>query len=494
MGKGARNREKYTEVRKAKKEQAIIEAKKQKLKKKVITIVSAVMAVIILVTSSVYFFFYANGKYLRDTVVVATENFIVNNAMMTYLFKCSYLSMQSQYGEEYFALITGIDTEESLKIQYADTEYTTTWFDTVLDSTKTYLTEVLMLAEAATAAGVELDENDLAKVDEEVSAVDSYLIQDGVSTSDVKDTLLIIYLAEKYENIYMNALEISSAEVNAYYSENMNTYRTTAYRAYTLNYTEEVEEGVVSYTQEQATEKAEELEAASSAEEFDEVIYSIVEELNPDMEEEDIQTQVDSSLVETGYYTEGDEFSEWAFGDDSDIGDTTIILDEENQAIIVGFLVQDAQRDEDETRSIRQILVSTSYYDSSDAVTETAEKALEEYNADPSVENFEVLAKIYSNDTYTSTTGGLYTSIQEGELFTELDEWLFDDAREVGDVEIVSSDYGEHVVYYEGEGEEAWYESVLADLKETAYSDQLTLWSSEYSVISNSEAFYEMPV
>ena len=60
---------------------------------------------------------------------------------------------------------------------------------------------------------------------------------------------------------------------------------------------------------------------------------------------------------------------------------------------------------------------------------------------------FSVLAHDYTRDKASKATGGMYTNIHKGQMIAPLDQWLFDPARSEGDVGIVKSDYGYHVLY-----------------------------------------------
>ena len=50
--------------------------------------------------------------------------------------------------------------------------------------------------------------------------------------------------------------------------------------------------------------------------------------------------------------------------------------------------------------------------------------------------------------------------------------WCFDSARQAGDVGIVQTDYGYHVMYFVSTSENPyWYDQALNSLKNTAYSE-----------------------
>ena len=493
MGKGARNREKYTEERVAKKEQAIVLEKKNKRNKLITKIVATILAVVIAVSGTIYFTVFANGSYLRNNIVASSENFRINNAMMTYFVKSSYVSMQMQYGE-YFTMFTGIDPAKSLKKQYIDEEKKTSWFQNIVDTTKTYVTEVLLLNEAAKLDGVTLTEAEIANIDEDIKDIDPYFTQNGVSLQDIKDVRILIDTAQKYESEVKAQIEISDNEINNYYDENENTYRTVGYKTYSINYADGQAETVVPYTQEVANEKTEELKNASSSEDFDTLVTTMVKEQNPEMSDEDVKSRVEGTLVANGAYNEDDEFLKWAFGDERVAGESYVIKDEETKVNKIYYLLNPAERNEDETVDFRHILFASEEYNSSVVLKEKAQEILDMYNKDASVENFSSLASENTDDVGSRTTGGLYTGVAQGQMVPEIDEWIFDSERKVGDVELIETDYGTHIVYFDGEGKEVWQETVIIDMKNADFDEKMTKLAEDHPIISDSEKLNDIPV
>ena len=77
-----------------------------------------------------------------------------------------------------------------------------------------------------------------------------------------------------------------------------------------------------------------------------------------------------------------------------------------------------------------------------------AQAALVEYlEGDRSEESFGELAKKYSSDGNAST-GGLYTGVTEGYMVEEFENWSLQEGRQPGDVGIVETNYGYHIMYH----------------------------------------------
>lgn len=102
--------------------------------------------------------------------------------------------------------------------------------------------------------------------------------------------------------------------------------------------------------------------------------------------------------------------------------------------------------------NVRHILVSSE---------ESADEVLAEWQQDPTEENFAALAPLYTEDTGSSSTGGLYEGIMKGDMIEEFENWCFDESRKAGDTGIVATDYGYHVMYFSSFGESVWREQAL---------------------------------
>ena len=78
-----------------------------------------------------------------------------------------------------------------------------------------------------------------------------------------------------------------------------------------------------------------------------------------------------------------------------------------------------------------------------------AEDLLAEWKSgDRTEDSFGKLAAEHTEDTGSITTGGLYESVVPDQMTEEFDAWIFDEARQSGDVEIVKTRYGYHIIYF----------------------------------------------
>ena len=220
----------------------------------------------------------AGNSKLASEVVISTEHFTVNGAMMSYFFHAQFNSyyqyyyqmwsyyFQSAYNSPYELM--GIDTSKSLKDQYMSGENPISMFDYYMELTEDYVTRMLTYCESAVQSGISLTDEDQAKIDQTIDDLKetfetekemyesfgySYYINfpaylaanygDGVRQEDVRQCLELITLASKYEealslNIENEILsDASNAAVEQYVADNPVQFLMADYYSYTISVT-----------------------------------------------------------------------------------------------------------------------------------------------------------------------------------------------------------------------------------------------------------------
>lgn len=101
-----------------------------------------------------------------------------------------------------------------------------------------------------------------------------------------------------------------------------------------------------------------------------------------------------------------------------------------------------------------------------------AERILQEWkDGEATEDSFGLLANTYSEDGGSNTTGGLYEDIAPGANYVEsFLNWSIDMNRQVGDADIVETEYGYHIMYYVG-GEPYWFGLVETRLFDERVND-----------------------
>ena len=122
--------------------------------------------------------------------------------------------------------------------------------------------------------------------------------------------------------------------------------------------------------------------------------------------------------------------------------------------------------------SVRHILVMPEDLDSDGNYTEKgwtdaerkAQKIYDEWKSGEMTEDsFAELAKANSADG-SAQDGGMIADIYPGQTVEAFNDWIFADGRQVGDHELVKTEYGYHIIYFSAVGEEiTWYATAEAD-------------------------------
>ena len=125
-----------------------------------------------------------------------------------------------------------------------------------------------------------------------------------------------------------------------------------------------------------------------------------------------------------------------------------------------------------------------------DASRKLAEDLVKKFNTGKKKDDtaFSVLAHANTKDEGSRLTGGMYVNVHKGQLIAPLDAWCFNPARKPGDIDIVKSDFGYHVLYLKDkkdgrtlEAEEAAKQAKLKlIMEECTYNYPMTL---DYSKI-----------
>ncbi len=141
----------------------------------------------------------------------------------------------------------------------------------------------------------------------------------------------------------------------------------------------------------------------------------------------------------------------------------------------------------------------TSY--SSEVVLKTYEQAKEVLdlfnNGEKTEEAFAALAEQYSADTgsvgenATNGGGGLYENIEKGQMVEPFENWVYDESRQPGDIGIVMTNYGYHVMYFVSRADEpAWKADIRNSIGDGIVASATDALKEELGDITTEKAFY----
>lgn len=270
-------------------------------------------------------------------------------------------------------------------------------------------------------------------------------------------------------------------------------------------------EGVGDYTDEEkgkTVERIKKIFKVKNAEEADKVkdkLYETVAGIADTMKK-----NLGNDLVKTSYPVKASDsdnkktdeaqeaFDKWFFDDARKKGD--IYAEDKNNVFIV---LEPKSLDEAATKNAAHLLVKVTTTEPSDKATD-AEKAeiaaannklfaealqkaqeyLGEFNkGEKTLAAFKDIASFYTEDS-----GVVYYNITKDQMVEEFDKWIFDESRKPGDTEIVKTKYGQHIIYFIGEGLPAWKAKVTEAILSDKLKELETANAEKYKVTENKKA------
>ena len=179
-----------------------------------------------------------------------------------------------------------------------------------------------------------------------------------------------------------------------------------------------------------------------------------------------------------------EDAAKWVFASDRKAGDKKAFADANGKAYAI-YVVKPAYAQP--TVDVRHILFMTLDTETQEKLPDEeiaekkakAEELLAQWNAmdadKKTEEAFAELANSNTEDTGSSTNGGLYEGVTPGQMVDAFDEWIFDDSRKEGDVELIESEYGFHIMYFVGNKSFAYRNT----LRTTHTQDDYSGWLEE---------------
>ncbi len=447
----------------------------------------------------------ANTDPSHSLVALESENYKMTNGMLSYFYLSGFYKSYASYGSYFQSM--GFDSAKPLNEQ----QYTEdmTWHDYFLEMTLSDARNFLRVAEAAKKAGYsdEYVADEVQKqidtiVESEGITIEEYITRmfgDTLDETDLRNALTIqIYAYDYYEKIQEQLdEEITTEDCEIYYNENVKSLSKVDYISYTVTAsTANTEDAEAAYAD--AKKKAEELVAETEAkgvEGFKSWVSVYMAEQNKisttPMAEDTLASQIEKVLAGTtgASYSEGDELSEFCFADGRAAGDCTL-TDNGAGSYTVTVVSNPSHRADDITKNVRHILFKPESYEGSESAAKAkAEAVLDEWKkGEATVESFEKLAQEHNDDS-----SSLYENVYQGEMVETFDAWLFDPIRVVGDTGIVQTDYGYHIMYFDGEGYPLWETEVRNTLVSSKLGETMTEFETVYAITESQETIDKLP-
>ena len=424
-------------------------------------------------------------------LVIGETEFTV--ADMDYMYVSTFYEVYNNLSYTYYSygmdISTILDITKPLEEQMVSESQT--WHDYILEQTLSNLKEIVGICERAEAEGYTLSEkeqNDVATLDQQlvdIATENGYsdpleylalLYGKTVGIENVKKMTELQILASSFVNYYNEGIEVTEEDITAYYEANKKDIDTVSMRYFFTEIYSDAEGS--EYTSEQAKADAEALAATETAEEFDALVYELADEETKAALDEGTKPFISGmSYNSVGY----EEVSEWLFDEATEIGATFVYHDAESASYLTVRLEERIDPDYNYI-DVRHILIMPEE-DAEGNVTDEAWSAAEakatevlnEYLAGEMTEEaFGELAATYSADG-NAAQGGIYENVYRGQMVEPFESWCYDEARAIGDTGIVKTQYGYHVMYFVGLGDN----NLIATIEPTVKEEKLATWAAD---------------
>jgi parvulin-like peptidyl-prolyl isomerase len=416
---------------------------------------------------------------------------------------------EQNYGTGMGKMYTGFDYSLAPDVQ----EYTVTQLEGFEDGEKAYWSDYIRITaleslrdvEAvymeAVNAGYKLTDEQQENIDKEIEdlrtkakenefSLNRYIIWQygkGVDENLLREifeeqTVCQNYLADKYDEIEAGE---SDDKIEKEFKENKADYALVTVRLFSVPADAEVDDDMSEEEQEAKKEAA--LEAAKAKADAavkditDEESFLAAAEANVGKDE---TFKPESTLYEGATYDSlqsyyGTNTADWAYDNARKVGDVSVI--EGASQYVIAYMVKLPYKNDIYSSNVRHILFQfetdsngndTMTDDDKAALKEKAEKILKEFKANPSEEAFIDLVNEYSEDPGKDTNEGLYEDIRSDSQYVDsFKNWAIDANRKEGDVELIESEYGYHIMYFVGYSDKPiWYMDIKESLANSDYN------------------------
>ncbi len=367
-----------------------------------------------------------------------------------------------------------------------------TWKDYILDQTVEQVKEVKTLAAVAAEKGYSFNDEDQKLLDEQLDAIKTNYPTDaalnkvleenygqGTNLDYFTQMLKVALVNNRFATEYPKTYNFNQEEIQKYYDENKSTMDLVTYRQFVfeLPTSASTDEEKTKAQEENAVMAKEMLEKISDAESFKtEALAYAADDKKVNYESGDITL---NEKVTANYTSSVMDIQTWLYDDARQVGDKTHITSGTNEYVL---LFEGRERLDDKMPTVYHILIgdpnATSNPDEEQLAKDkvTAEELAGKIKTEADIEKEGELMKAAG----TTREATKIENIAWKTMDNAFNEWIFDSERKVGDVGVVQTVYGYHVVYYIGQSEQAeWEYKSTQSLRSSKYSEEKAAWLAE---------------
>lgn len=471
-----------------------LKEKTEAKKLKVNTFIFAVVMILVLATSLTYLVISSvrtSGLIQKTTTAAVVGDQKINSLVMNYYFtdtvQNTYNEWAGMYGTDTSMLLSMMQLDVSLPLDEQAHPEGGTWADYFMNialerARADYITYNIAMSEGYTLsaeAKLNLESNvnykNLYAMSAGYANVDDYMVAvygPGATRDSYYKYCEVSAIASAYYNDYADKLTYTDADIRAYEEGKEDNYNSYNYVSYYLGYNMFLAEGTVDPSQEQVADasnlakvEAMKLLAASTVEELDEIIADLPVNAGS-------TTAASTKHNNVLYSSVNSVIRDWVSDPNRKEGDLEMIPNEitttddsgNETTSITGYYVVRFESSTDNTQlmaNVRHLLVSfkggtqdehghTVYSDEEIAAAKAeAEGHLQTWKDGAATEeSFIELVQQYSMDS-SATDGGLFEDIHPASPYVpNFLNWAIDPSRQVGDAEVIETEYGFHVMYF----------------------------------------------
>ena len=501
--------------------------KKEAKKLKNMTVIFAVVMILvacIAIGTIAYTNIYKTGIFQKNSVAATTNGHELSSVDLGYYYvdaiSNNYSNWYNTYGDYTISMLQmmGLDLTAPLNAQIYDDTTGETWSDYFISVAIENARGTYALYDAAVAEGYVLPEADRASLDENTQImieyadlfaagdIDAYIENIygiGSDLESYKKYVDVVGTANSYQATYYNNLTYDDAAIREYEADRYKDFNGYSFTYKFIDQNEFLgegtkdEEGNVTYTdaeiaaaQDEAKKTAESLVSATSVEKFDEMISALEIYAPAEGEAATVSTKVSDALLPTVLSA----LQEWVSADERKEGDigvlpyTTEATDENGSvtSTLMGYIAvyfQSVDEHLEPLANVRHLLVQFeggTTDENGNKVYSVNEKATAKVEAEELLktwkdgtateESFIELVKKHSDDS-SAEDGGLFENISPASRYVEnFLNWSIDPDRETGDVDLIETEYGYHIMYYVGDSDIIYRDQLIReDMKANDY-------------------------
>ena len=302
------------------------------------------------------------------------------------------------------------------------------------------------------------------------------------------------FSASRFVEAYVKTYTFSDEEIQKAYSEKQNNYDYVDYEYFRMTAPTPAQDATEAQKEEAKTELEKQAKAALAELNGGKSMLELAKTYAPETEQANYSEQKSVEQKRSSYSAAssnaGEAGATWLFDQARKQGETNLV---ENNGTWILLKFQARNKDTQKLPSVRHILLGDPKAQGQTQLSEEDDKndkaLAEEMAAKISSEaDVQTVAKEIESKGRMRQTG-LLEDIQKGQTVTEFNNWIYDSARKAGDVGVVKTAFGYHIIYFVSwSEEEGWAQRVRQDLGQEKFQEEMKSWREDkaYAIKENS--------